>query len=338
MRLGEEYKRSGLLLTACLFAGVLSASDTFQPAVIQLLSHAEVTGECVRLSDVAEISASAPDVRRRLAEIDLVAVEGGRPQQRIPRELIELRLRLAGFDTRDIEFTGTHEVVVTGTPVSDLTDAGLEGIAAETFAAQLGIGADDLRVTTTTPCVERWRAQGALPVGVRLEIVPTSEVLLGRVNCTCRLLEGRRLILSHAATFHVARRHTVLVAAASLSRGQTLAAGLVREEIRYLSTPADELALGQVEGKPLKMSLVPGEVVTLRHVAVEAGEEGPIVIRPRDAVRLTARKGSLQVVIRDAEALQSGRTGQLIRVKNVQSNRIVTGRVVGPGEVEIQLR
>ena len=61
-------------------------------------------------------------------------------------------------------------------------------------------------------------------------------------------------------------------------------------------------------------------------------------VRSRDKVQMTARKGPLVVVLRGAEAQQQGRVGEWINVKNLQSNRIVAAKVVGPGEVEIPLQ
>jgi flagella basal body P-ring formation protein FlgA len=52
-------------------------------------------------------------------------------------------------------------------------------------------------------------------------------------------------------------------------------------------------------------------------------------------VRLVANIGAVRVTAR-AEALQDGRAGQAIRVRNVDSNRIVSGRVIDRNLVEIE--
>jgi flagella basal body P-ring formation protein FlgA len=43
------------------------------------------------------------------------------------------------------------------------------------------------------------------------------------------------------------------------------------------------------------------------------------------------------VVLSAAEALQSGRRGDTIRVRNPSSRRVITARVVGPGELQAPL-
>lgn len=69
----------------------------------------------------------------------------------------------------------------------------------------------------------------------------------------------------------------------------------------------------------------------------EKPKEEPIVVRPRDSVRLIVRGTGLRVSIPAAEALQSGRVGDTIRVKNPRSGRVVAGRITSAGEVEIEL-
>jgi flagella basal body P-ring formation protein FlgA len=51
---------------------------------------------------------------------------------------------------------------------------------------------------------------------------------------------------------------------------------------------------------------------------------------------MTARVGAL-VVTALGEAQQDGRAGEVIRVENVDSKKVVRARVTGPGAVDIEL-
>lgn len=59
-----------------------------------------------------------------------------------------------------------------------------------------------------------------------------------------------------------------------------------------------------------------------------------IQVKNRDAVRLLARIGTVRVSTR-GEALQDGQVGQVIRVRNIHSNRIVNGRLLENNIVEV---
>jgi len=63
-------------------------------------------------------------------------------------------------------------------------------------------------------------------------------------------------------------------------------------------------------------------------------DEKPIVIKPRDRVMIVARSNSLNVSL-VGEALDSGRVGQMIRVRNPISQKILVGKIVREGLVEV---
>lgn len=69
-------------------------------------------------------------------------------------------------------------------------------------------------------------------------------------------------------------------------------------------------------------------------VYLEAKPAGPLDVQVGDPVRMTVRLGSLEVVA-SGEALQAGARGETIRVRNVDSKKVVAGRVIGPRSVEI---
>jgi hypothetical protein len=66
----------------------------------------------------------------------------------------------------------------------------------------------------------------------------------------------------------------------------------------------------------------------------ERDENNPILVKPRDMVRLVARVGALRVTAL-GEALQEGRHGETVRVRNVDSSKVVAGRVADAQVVEI---
>ncbi len=61
-----------------------------------------------------------------------------------------------------------------------------------------------------------------------------------------------------------------------------------------------------------------------------------VVIKAKSRVTMTVRAGDLKVQAAGI-ALEGGKVGQSIRVENLDSKKVVTGVVVGPGAVEIDL-
>jgi hypothetical protein len=82
----------------------------------------------------------------------------------------------------------------------------------------------------------------------------------------------------------------------------------------------------------------PGAVVPAGGIpaAQQPPAAGAVLVRPRQRVSMQVRSGELTVTAA-GEAQQEGRLGQSILVQNVDSKKMITARVTGPGTVEIEL-
>lgn len=339
------------VLAAALLCGALgpasradadSAGPTGPHVVVRLRPEAQSRSATIRLGDVADVSAADPALQRQLREVDLIDVTAPEGVQRLGRRFIDLRLQLAGFSAEDYELTGPAEVVLTlgaeAAAPSQLprpTDASLEELARAEFSRTLHVPESDLRVTLSAPVMESLLGGVPPTADLRVDVAPRGQPGLGQSAMLVRVFAGERLLASRTAQFDVARQTPVLVAAVTLARGEVLTPEKLREERRFLLHPADSLTIEQVVGQQLTAGLAAGEIVQTRHVMRPVAGTDPPVIQARDPVRVTARRAGLIVVLRNAEALQSGRPGQLIRVRNPDTNQVIVGRVVAAGEVEV---
>ncbi len=85
-----------------------------------------------------------------------------------------------------------------------------------------------------------------------------------------------------------------------------------------------------LENMRLARSLGAGDVLTDQHI-----EQIPIVKRG-ELIRIVARGGLVEATI-DGTAMQDGGKGDLIRVKNVDSGKVVRGHVIDSGLIEVGL-
>lgn len=85
----------------------------------------------------------------------------------------------------------------------------------------------------------------------------------------------------------------------------------------------------QVIGKQSKRALA-GQTILNSYLILPA-----LMIYKGDKVMIIARKGAMSVKM-PGEALNDGREGRQIRVKNSRSERVVRGKVVAPGQVLVQ--
>lgn len=116
------------------------------------------------------------------------------------------------------------------------------------------------------------------------------------------------------------QRHTLLQAADL---------GLAEQDIGsltqgYLLDPAEALGTQLVRGLAAGQPILPSQL------------KRPPTIRRGERVVISAKLG--QVMVRmEGEALTDGSLSQQIRVRNTRSQRIVMARVIGPGQVEVDL-
>ncbi len=81
-------------------------------------------------------------------------------------------------------------------------------------------------------------------------------------------------------------------------------------------------------GKQTKMSLKPGTILRKSYI------DFPILVKVNQEVEIIAR-GKYFVVKAKGKALQNGRKGDIIKVKNLSSRKIIWAKVISPEEVEV---
>lgn len=130
----------------------------------------------------------------------------------------------------------------------------------------------------------------------------------------------------------VSRPQSVLVATRNLPAGTALAAADLRSERRDTATLAQGYVDEQtpVAGLVLSRPLAAGAALTPTALAKAA------VIRRGEAVTLVGRSGSFEVRAQ-GKAMADAAPGDRLAVENTSSRRLVHGRVLADGSVEVPL-
>jgi hypothetical protein len=115
------------------------------------------------------------------------------------------------------------------------------------------------------------------------------------------------------------------------------AASVTRDQVYYrlLLAGIDKKAFRVAGPAHLTVQLVKAPGKEGGVISKQEKVDDPVLIKPRDVVRLVAQIGSVRVTAL-GEALQDGRAGQMIRVRNTNSNKIVTGRVLDRNHVAVE--
>ena len=123
-----------------------------------------------------------------------------------------------------------------------------------------------------------------------------------------------------------------------LARGS---GGAAREDLaveeRFLAEVAERIPVDELIDRVTRRSLAPGEIVTTQKLnPIRLRRSEPLLSRG-DYVHMVARVRGLNVTLSNAEVLQAGDVGEMIRVRNTDSGRIIVGRIVSAELVEVPL-
>lgn len=130
----------------------------------------------------------------------------------------------------------------------------------------------------------------------------------------------------------VSQQHSVLVAARNLPAGSALVSADLRSERRDTAALAQGYLDEQtpVAGLVLSRPLAAGAVLTPSALTKAA------VIRRGEAVTLVGRSGSFEIRAQ-GKAMADAAPGDRLAVENTSSRRLVQGRVLADGSVEVPL-
>jgi flagella basal body P-ring formation protein FlgA len=297
-----------------------------EQALVNVRADSSVRGPEIRLGEIAEIRANDPRLGERLG-----AVEVGRaPLPGLSRTLdqayLKTRLRLAKVDLSQVALDLPPSISVS-TASQTITGADLLAVAREAVIAARQEDAGRLLVLPgAAPPM-----QFAVPAGrLKLQARPRPGAeLLGSISLPVEVWIDDTLQRTVYLPVKVALLTEVLVAVRALPRGTPIGADDVRIERREIGSSQEPLRdLTALAGRQAARSIAAGEVLLPNLV------EQPALVKRGDMVILTAEGRGLRAVTQ-GEAREDGKEGQVIRIRNLTSNREVYGQVDGPRSVRI---
>ena len=345
-------------------SGQSARRETIQ---LNLRSNVHVEARVVQLGDIATITGGEARLREQLKRLDLEDTLLDGESVTITPAHVEFRLRVAGISLQNVSIRGSAVRVTSSSiaepasieVVSDVSS--VPGIATLTSPEiESATSSDDGAlerelIETAKRCIMRKLPWSAEDVDIRLSQPLAPEIRQIRsatgYDCQAELKNpgaaiGRvhLRVVAHAiqkpsfdfiAIFDVRHFDNIVLTTRPLERGHQIAASDIytdRQDVtdlsEYCSRPSEMI------GMTTKRALRP--LTPLRPIDVEAANQasGSILIKRRDPVKLVGRLGAVSVIA-TGEALQEGRLGDVIRLRNTDSNSTVQGRVSGKGEVEI---
>jgi flagella basal body P-ring formation protein FlgA len=340
--MGAGTKPFCLALGLCLGLTAVRAQDptpSKSPAgaevvVVTLRPEATVTEPRVTLGDVASIEGGDARLRQQIAKLDLADLPEAGQVVPILREQVYYQIRIGDVDPRLFRVEGAAQVRARFSRQS-ITDEDILAAAKQQVLQHVPEAPEDVSIQLAQP-IRGLPATAGAKGNIRLEVdLHTSAIPLGRVQVDVAVfINGeRRGVVPVYLDVKLYQR--VAVCTRRIARGDLLSKDNIYFDRRAVTGLTDYLTSSQgLAGKQAKRPLAPGQALTSQDVE-PAEPTSPVLVKRQALVKLVAQLGTLQLVT-IGESLQDGQRGQLIRVRNVDSRKVVVGRVVDHAMVEVE--
>ncbi|MDR0881732.1 MAG: flagellar basal body P-ring formation chaperone FlgA [Candidatus Adiutrix sp.] len=311
------------LLILMILARPLAAAQV----AVTVPAETTVDGPRLTLGAMAEITLLNPagaDLAEKLAALDLGPAPAAGQTLALRRAQLEQRLTASRLDLSETTWQLPEELRLTGRGQElsqDTLRRALTKYLAETEPYQSGkfelvsVNFSDLPTLPPGQTSYRFAPQAS-----------TNPTYLS--GAFFFAVDGREVARARV-TAQIDLSIPAVVATRTLSKGQVLTETDLSLTLAPFAQAKGALtSLALTTGATLKTSLTTGEVVKERHLTKS------LMVRRGDAVTIIAQQGGLRVTD-SGLAKQDGALGETIPVLNQSSKKTISGRIIGPNQVEI---
>ena len=310
-----RFARIPVALAMALLASWAMA-QTGDPVVLVLQTEASVSGKVVKIGDIARLDGGSAALREDFAKLDIAEWQATGDRLVVSRNDVKFRLLIRGCDERSFVIAGPPRCVV-GRRASPLSEEAARKALQQAVADRAPELAKFLVAKLDgMPLFPPLRIEDS--DRVRLEGKLLDQGLpLGRTR-------GQILVLVNG------EQKATVPASFDVTFAQSAAP---------LEMPEKSGPLIPSRTRPTPLGPLGSQAALAAQAATAETPEAPrgFLVLSRDRVQMIAIIGHVCATM-PGEALQDGRMGQTISVRNVDSSKTVSGRVIGRGMVEIERR
>lgn len=295
---------------------------------IVVASEARVIGSFITLGQLAEISGEDIGRARSLGQLKLGYAPRPGSSVVLTKEILNMRLLATGSNLNDIVWTIPDSIMVISSSQSISGQTLIDkAIAATKEQVSSNVDSGDLMITGNGSVQDLITPVGTVelttyvPYGVRYN-VPTVVMVVVSVD--------GRVFTKVPIKIHVKKYRQVLVTSGQVSMNDVFSA----ENLRYESKDIGKLGAGYFTDIKKVLGMAAGRSLKSSMVITDSMLVKPIVIKRGATVNIVARIGGMEVSA-VGEAMQDGVEGQMIRVKNVNSAKFISGKVLDGGTVQV---
>jgi flagella basal body P-ring formation protein FlgA len=293
---------------------------------INLKSKALVIGPKIRLGEVGVIEGANRKIKAALDSLVLGQAAPPGESRELTLSYIKNKMRAAGLK-KYIRFIKGPKIIRVTTAHTQIDKAILRDAVTEFI--QKHLPSSVVRYTVDFRRVPEDVAVSTQPTAMKVQVLGDSDLRGFKTFWVDLYARGKRLsrvpVTAYVRTFE-----KVVVAEGRIAKGEALDEARLREEVvETTNLVSPPLRLGMSAGRRARVIISPGQVLT------EAQWEVPPLVERGQIVKLLARRGRVQVATM-AKAQQTGGKWQRIRVRNIDSGKLLLAKVVDAQTVLVE--
>ncbi len=312
-----------IMVVVCLISPAAYSSDG---TCLTLKAESLVEQEPVRLSDIATLT--GPSENQLMTLGATIVARAPQPGQTrfVGIDYIRIRLKQAGVDTSSMIFKGPSDVRITR-QAAMLPTQQIQHAVEMAIRSRMPWKNEDVTISEIA-----WDETVQLPTGrLTYRVEPArNEDYLGRTIVALHLFvdaEPVRKVWVNATISVMADVVTVIRPLGKHAYIQLADLSVERGDLSDLSSDTVR-RIEDALGNRTTRAIYPHTVLQSSMFA------SPPLVRRGDIVKIVANSGPM-IITATGMVKQQGCKGEMVRVVNTDSNRMITARVTGPGAVEV---
>ena len=280
------------------------------------------------LGDIAYVSCNNPSLLERINNISIGNTPWPGNVRKIEKDIINARLMDEGIDFKEITYGSTTSSLIT---VESITITGEEIIrkAKEYFLSKLSRPESEIVIESDRPPMDKLLPANGGNIRWEISQIDANKDR-GNVQLIVRISINEKQYLKTPVFFTIRTYEDIVIANKKINRHDILSMdGLVIK--RMETTKLAGVTFDDIEGLIGKRSIRP----ILPNIPITAEMiDNPPLIKKGDFIKVSVQSGNLHIVTKGV-AKEDGYMGKVIRIRNIDSNKELYGKVEDSTTVKI---
>ncbi|MDR4505546.1 MAG: flagellar basal body P-ring formation chaperone FlgA [Candidatus Scalindua sp.] len=313
-----------VVVTFCLAVGAARASQI----EIDIRDKVTLKEKIITIRDISQVTGDDDNLIKQINELEVGRTPWPNNQRRIDRDFLKMRLVGSGISLSDIIFEGSKMAVVS-VESTKITETEIVEKAKEHLIFSLQALNRDITIELRRTPGDRWVTKSRDEIYLESSLADTNKMRGNLVVMVTAYSEGIPLF-KIPVHFRVRVFEFIAITKSKVDRHKSLTSENVflarRETTKVQGSIFSNI--DDLKGKITNRPVVPFTVITEEII------DTPPTIRKGDIVKLYIKTENFKIVTKGL-AEENGVTGDIIKVKNFDTKKVIHGRIAD--EVNVQI-